>query len=109
MTAPQTAATSAANAADIRCIAAFSLAIGSVPAEARSGVAGGMMFFYGRILGRSPGLDLEAALRKTLGATANKEEFRPDLTRCGAEMQKHGQYFTDMGKRLQETPPKPAK
>ena len=91
-----------ANEADIRCMAILSAAANTAPAEQRGGVIGGVMFFYGRVVGRAPTFDIEAAMLRLVKSHPKGEGFEPDRVRCGSEMQARGAYLITMGKHIQE-------
>lgn len=93
---------SAAEEADIRCMAIFSAAASGAKSnpQAQIGLIGGVMFFYGKVVGRSPGVDVEATMLRILKADPKGEKLVADQQRCGDELTKHGTYLTEMGKHV---------
>lgn len=91
---PAPAATPASpEQADERCLAAFS-DLASRPGT--DGAAGryGLFFFYGRLLGRNPALDLSAALPAAARAIG---DGKAELARCGRELSAAGQGLAAIG------------
>lgn len=95
-----------ATEADLRCVAVLALAGAKAPEDKKMALAGGLLFFAGRIEGRSPDLDLEAGLRR-VSAGLTDAAVRENLTRCAGILQERGTYLSDIGKRMQATPAKP--
>ncbi|RYD59722.1 MAG: hypothetical protein EOP60_01555 [Sphingomonadales bacterium] len=90
----------AANEADIRCVAVLSATAATAPEELKSGLTGGVLFFYGRIAGRSPDFDVQAAMMRLMEADPSGEGLNADRPRCGQEMQTRGAYLMEMGKKI---------
>ena len=98
LAAPQDIA--AANAADLRCMAIMSEAAGTAPEADRAGLIGGVMFFYGRIAGRSPGFGVETEMLNLLKADPEGTSLHADRPRCAQEMQDRGAYLITMGEHI---------
>lgn len=91
--APDAAA--AANAADLRCLAA--IASGGSDAASRSLVAAGSMYFLGRIDARSPGFDYQGEMLKLVRSGATLEA---DRARCLAELRSRGGALVNLSQGL---------
>jgi hypothetical protein len=93
-----------ADAADLRCVAAFA-AIGGggaeLSVEQRSGIASLVMYYIGRLEGRGNGVDLERGLTALLEGDGLEKLMREDAPRCGSEAQAKGSVLTAVGKRLE--------
>jgi len=82
--------------ADVRCVVvAFGL-VQSPDPQIKALATGASLYFVGRIRGRSPGLDLEAAIVKQVGAMA-PEDMRDELQRCSSELKVEGGKLQVMG------------
>ncbi|MES2445063.1 MAG: hypothetical protein V4574_19740 [Pseudomonadota bacterium] len=86
---------------DLRCVAALALIIGSQGDKADPGLTAGLLYFVGRLDARAPALDLEAGLRRLLGAADAGEQLKPDMTRCGAILTERGTVLQTIGSSLQ--------
>ena len=86
----------AENEKDLRCIALIAQLIPSTESEAKSGLVGGLMYFLGRIDGRSPGYNLESNLNRLL---ADKADLTADRDRCAAILTDKGNELIAIGKR----------
>lgn len=84
----------AADKADLRCIALFSIMAEEMPEE-KEGMTGAIMFYIGRIEGRGSGLDLETGLALAV------DEFDRDANRLKAEAQRCGEEMTVKGEEVQ--------
>lgn len=111
--APAASVQAGNEATDTRCLVAFA-AIGSqqlTPAQAEAAKLGAL-YFYGRLVGRNPRIDLAAAMR---GAAKPVEtQLRPELTRCGGELGAAGGAMQAASRSLatpaaETPPPTPAK
>ena len=89
--------------ADARCIVAFGSMAGSDTEEVQRAAQLGALYFYGKLLGREPAVDLKAAM--TAAATAVTANVRPELLRCGTELQRSGEALRAVGQALQNDPP----
>ena len=87
----------AADNADLRCIAIFSMLASEMPEE-KAGMTGAIMFYIGRIEGRGSGLNLD----KNLSAAAEElfashESVEAEAKRCGNEMVVKGEEIKRIG------------
>lgn len=98
---PQDAAV--ANNADLQCMALFSASTAEAPEDKQAGLVAGTMFFYGKISGRSPRLDVEAEMFKLLTADPRGEGLEKNRQRCAGEMKQHGDLLIAMGQRMVES------
>jgi hypothetical protein len=96
MIAAQTMATP--DDSDLRCFAITSAMVSKAPPEAQPGIAAGMMYFMGRVEGRSPSLDLETAVRRVVPSLADAAFFQAEAQRCASILQERGAYLQKMGK-----------
>jgi hypothetical protein len=87
-------------ASDARCLAVLSLIVASGDKETLQAAQTGSFIFVGKLLGRNPSIDLEAAMRTASAAMG--ENTRPDLVRCGAEITAIGQTMSRVGEALQK-------
>lgn len=96
----------AQNRSDLRCFAVIASILGEADAgadaEARAGLSAGMLYFLGRIEGRSPDYDVDAELSRMLGSEAEMQGLEPDRARCGAILQDRGTFLVEMGRRIQD-------
>lgn len=92
-----------ATEADLRCVAVFAISAGKAPDDKKAGLAAGVMFFLGRIDARSPGIDLEANLRR-IAASETTASFQADAARCGPIIEAHGKALTEIGQRMVANP-----
>lgn len=92
------AATVTPEQADARCIAVFAAMASSDKEEMQRAAQLGGLYFYGKLLGRNPGLDLQATM--TAAATAVKGDIRPELTRCGGELERSGRAMQAAGQAM---------
>lgn len=71
------------NRDDVKCVLAMTAML-KLPQYAQAG-ATGLFYFVGRIEGRTPGYDLEHALRK-VGADMQRNDYATEMQRCGAAL-----------------------
>lgn len=89
------------NTDDVRCVAVVALLISQTADDkAKTGLAAGMMYFLGKIDARTPGYDLESALRRISDAVDKGESLAADAKRCGEILQERGRYMMDFGQRM---------
>ena len=74
--------------ADARCVAAFGAMATSDMAETQRAAQMGALYFYGKLVGRRPGVELKHVLLDATGAVAANPKV--ELTRCGSELQQAG-------------------
>jgi hypothetical protein len=60
-----------------------------------------LMYYFGRLDGRDPGLDIENAL-VALSSTMTAKDIGAEDVRCGAELNKRGKEMKDIGTHLIE-------
>lgn len=99
MLAPQDTA-AAANDADLKCMAIFSALASQAKEADQPGLVSGIMFFYGKIAGRSPAFDVEAGMLRILKADPDGKGLEAERMRCAQEMQKRGEALSKMGERI---------
>ncbi|MGI4731304.1 MAG: hypothetical protein ACRYFW_06105 [Janthinobacterium lividum] len=80
-------------AADERCLAAFADLTGK-PGSAQAGRYG-TLFFYGKLVGRHPGLDLSGVLPAMVADV--RAHGREEVARCSREMQTAAQALAAQG------------
>lgn len=74
--------------ADARCVAAFgAMATSDVPDTQRAAQMGAL-YFYGKLVGRRPGVELKRVLLDATQAVSASP--KAELTRCGSELQQAG-------------------
>jgi hypothetical protein len=89
--------------ADLRCVAVIAMQIGTMPdGEAKTQMSSGLMYFIGRIDGRSPGFDLEAGMVALVKSQPAPAVIAADQKRCGDMLVKRGTSLVDMGARMQQ-------
>lgn len=93
-------ASDAANVADLRCVAALSATLMQVPEGQRAVIRAGVMFFYGRIVGRTPDFDIEGRMTALIKADPEGKSFVGDNLRCSKDLQEHGRRLMEMGGRM---------
>ncbi len=86
---------------DLRCLM-VSMAMLSLeqPALRQAGMLSAM-YYFGRLDGRTPGLDLETGLVGQIEAMS-PEDIRATAGRCGNELKSRGEAMQEVGKRIQE-------
>ena len=89
--------------ADARCLAALGALASSDKEEAQRAAQLGALYFYGKLLGRNPGIALQAAL--TEAATAVTPNPRAELARCGQELQRSGSALQAVGAAMRDGAP----
>ncbi|WP_338467293.1 hypothetical protein RXV95_01680 [Novosphingobium sp. ZN18A2] len=106
MAAAASAATAAPvadlNLADTKCIAVIA-AIASREDDPlrKSGLASGMMYYIGRVDGRTPGYDYAGEITRLFGDKSFVEnEFEGEANRCGNEMTAKGKEVRAFGQAL---------
>ena len=96
--APAPVVAPSAEESDARCLAAFAMLVSATNAQTAQAAKLGSLFFYGKLVGRNPTIELSAALARA--ATAVSADSRTDLTRCSGELQAAGGAMTAAGSRL---------
>ena len=89
---------------DVQCFVLYSVAAGNVTDEKqRTAAIAGTWYFLGRIDAKSPGLDLEQAMRQEIDAMqGNETQAKAVGTACDAQFSKRGGELTSLGERLQK-------
>lgn len=90
-----------ADQADMECLAVAAVVAGRAQAgsEEQAGAAGGVMYYLGRLEGRTPGVDWLEQLRGHL-LTLDDAGLAAAAPRCGAEMVAKGKALTEWGQAL---------
>ena len=93
---------SAADQQDMQCFAlvAAQAGVGEQSPEMMAGLATAMMFYLGRMEGRSPDTDWLARIETYL-RSSEIEKLSTHSERCAAELISKGKALTDWGARLQ--------
>jgi len=99
------AALSPADEADLHCLTIFALTGSEAKDEKDSaGFVGAMMYYLGRIEGRSSAFDLEAQMTRLLSDPAyTQPKIEADAARCGGEMEKRGADLEKVGNALEHS------
>lgn len=84
---------------DVRCFIVLSAVAGG-DAEAADAAMIGAQYFLGRLDGRVPGLDLEAAIAIE-APLLSESDFPGLLQSCGKTMEQRGRQVIEIGKRLE--------
>lgn len=92
--------TDAETTKDVQCLVAVASLAGSDDKDAKMAAAIGSQYFLGRIDGRSPNLDLEAAI-KLEASRLGEAQMRSLLQSCGQLMQSRGKALQEIGERMQ--------
>lgn len=103
-----TADIKAADRPDLECLAVISIMGGQNQGgpETQAGLAGGMMYYLGKLEGRTPDVDWLVELTNLL-KTMDMAAFQAAAPRCGQEMQVKGQALVDWGAAMQEQASRP--
>ncbi len=88
------------NDPDLRCLALVSMAVTQADGEQKAGLIAGVMYYFGRIDGRSPGYDLQAGVQR-VAAAMTPDQSKAELQRCAAQMQDRSSYLQKVGDALQ--------
>jgi hypothetical protein len=91
--------------ADARCLAAFGMLASNQQADVQKASQMGALYFYGKLLGRNPGVNLSTAMLEAARAVA--PDVRGELTRCGGELQKSGEAMQAVGSSMTGAAPAP--
>ena len=89
-----------ASHSDVRCVAALALAANTAEGEQLTGLAFQLFYYLGRLDGRVPGLDLEAALRQEAPRITPADQ-KQLLDSCTAQYLKRAQDVQAIGKSMQ--------
>ncbi|MGE3692355.1 MAG: hypothetical protein AB7F98_13345 [Novosphingobium sp.] len=93
-----------AHDADMRCLFAYSFALGRMSEDAattelqKTEVTTIVMYYMGKLDGRRPGTDLAGELRRITEDSGYLDKgLKPDLDRCGAEVTDRANYLQTFG------------
>lgn len=92
-------AADAKSIADVRCLIVGARLSASSDSDQRSRAALLMIYYLGRLDGRSPVLDLEKII-ETEASKMTTEDFRNEMRRCGDEFALKGKRLTAIGREL---------
>lgn len=105
---PESHALDTETTADLQCLVAV-LETGPVIDKLAPGTSQtAMLYFLGKLDGRTPNLDLESELRKLVPTMSKKDLGLADI-RCGHEMAGRGQALQTIGQHLMDNPAAPPK
>lgn len=92
-----------ADRADIQCFALTAAAANAAQADPQqmAGLVGGMMYYYGRLRGRTPDADWLAKIRTYLLSPGVEADLATQQARCGADMVETGTELAAWGEALQ--------
>lgn len=96
---------------DLRCVAAVSAALGiladrkTANAEEVAGLTAVIMYYFGRVDARHPGLDYAPPLTALMNSPQYAQELPADLKRCGAEAEERGRTLQTLGEQLKAAVP----
>ena len=102
--APAPTPTISPDVADERCLAAFAYLAGD-PAQTSAAAQAnryGTLFFYGKLMGRNPGIDLGASLRAVANDIAGQMDA--ETSRCRREVEAAGQAMAEAATTARNTP-----
>jgi hypothetical protein len=90
-----------ADQADLECLAVTLVAGSQFPegSAEHAGIAGGLMYFLGKLEGRTPGVDWLERLTGYL-LTLDEAFMARAAPRCGAEMEAKGRALSEWGQRM---------
>ena len=86
--------------ADARCLTAMGALASSDKEEAQRAAQLAALYFYGKLLGRNPGIALQSVL--TEAATAVAPDPKPVLARCGEELKQSGLALQTVGAAIRD-------
>ena len=102
--AAQAMTPTAAHDADLRCLFAYSFALGRMsedPAtteQQKTEVTTIVMYYLGKLDGRRPGTDLVREMNRITNDAGYLEKgLKPDIDRCGAEVTGRANYLQSFG------------
>lgn len=90
---------SPANMRDVECLAVTAITVGSTEdgSTEQMGVVGGLMYYLGRLEGRTPGTDWLAYFATYLQSPDLEKKLEPHYERCGQEMMDKGTAMIQFG------------
>lgn len=90
--------------ADVRCMAAYLFVVGqmvedaSAKEEDKNGATTVVMYFFGKVRGRLPQVDVKGEIRRLVETPGYIEQtLQPDLERCGREYGQRGKELEAFG------------
>lgn len=86
---------------DIRCLLATAMLADSKDPQVKQAGAAGALYYLGRLDGRSPGLDIEAAVEAEADSLTEATQGSL-LKKCGATLEQRGAYLVQAGKALEK-------
>lgn len=97
----QAQATKPQDMADLKCLALTAYLGGQMSEgdERRAGLAAGVMYYLGRLEGRTPGVEWLGRLAEYL-ETAEVADLQGEAQRCGEELKERGAALTTWGSRM---------
>jgi hypothetical protein len=84
---------------DVRCIVAIIKSSSIIDAKAPGSSQVALLYFLGKVDGRDPNLDLEAAIRSEIPKMTTEDIGLEDI-RCGKELTERGQSLVTIGEDL---------
>jgi hypothetical protein len=87
--------------ADTRCLVAALALTQSTDPQVKAAAPAAALYFVGRLDGRAPDLDLEAAVIKQVNGMS-PDDLRGELHRCGGILQGRGEKLKQIGADLQK-------
>jgi hypothetical protein len=84
--------------ADARCLAAFGMLATDTKADVQRASQMGALFFYGKLVGRNPRVDLKAVMLDAAQTVGPR--IQGELQRCGGELQRSGEAMQAVGTAL---------
>jgi hypothetical protein len=93
-------------ASDGRCLLAFAAIGSNGTPEQQNAARLGALYFYGKLVGRNPRLDLVPLMRSS--ATAVQAQAQAEITRCGNELQSAGAAMQAAGTAMNGDKPAPS-
>lgn len=94
---------SAATRADLECLVAIMESGNAMEKIHPGSTQTAAMYYFGRLDGDDPKLDLEAAMRWQLSQMSAKDTARADF-RCGGELTRRGAYLQTIGRHMMTKP-----
>ncbi|WP_109807947.1 hypothetical protein [Sphingosinithalassobacter portus] len=88
------------NIDDLKCVATLAAALDAAPADQQQLLSLGVIYFMGRIDGRSPGFDFSGQLRGLLDQGNSETEMQAEITRCSAILRDRGQAMIALGQEI---------
>jgi hypothetical protein len=90
-----------ATSSDLRCVIALAAAAQSADDQVKPAMIAGVIYFLGKLDGRTPQLDLGAradAERKTMSV----KDFNDEIARCGAALVARTKAVAEIGQKLRQ-------